>query len=78
MQIPYARHYNLRLVYLLLHFSVQLTLHTDNLCTKQGNLDLKSAVYNQERVKMARVNKGLLLAQFYALSAKAPIAYALP
>ena len=26
-----------------------------NLCTKQGNMGLKSAVYNQERVIMARV-----------------------
>ena len=28
---------------------------TDNLCTKQENLGLKSAVHNQEQVMMARV-----------------------
>ena len=28
---------------------------TDNLCTKKGNLGLKSVVYNQELVIMARV-----------------------
>ena len=28
---------------------------TDNLCTKQGNLGLTTAVYNQERVIMASV-----------------------
>ena len=28
--------------------------NTDNLCAKQGNMGLKSAVYNQERVIMAR------------------------
>ena len=28
---------------------------TDNLCTKQGTVSLKSAVYNQERVIMPRV-----------------------
>ena len=33
-----------------------LYIFTDNLCTKAGNLDLKSAVYNQERVIMARLH----------------------
>ena len=28
---------------------------TDNSCTKQGNVGIKSAIYNQERVIMARV-----------------------
>ena len=28
---------------------------TDNLCTKQGKLDLKFVVYSQEQVMMARV-----------------------
>ena len=30
---------------------------TDNLCSKQVNFSLKSAVYNQERVLMERVQK---------------------
>ena len=42
--LPYARHYKPRLVF----FHPLYT--ADNLCTKQGNLGLKSAVYNQERV----------------------------
>ena len=28
---------------------------TDNLCTKQGNVGIKSAVYSQKRVIMVRV-----------------------
>ena len=33
----------------------QERLILDNLCTKQGNMSLKSAVYNQEQVIMACV-----------------------
>ena len=44
--------YKPRLVYFIPHFSRAVDIK-DNLYTKQGNEDLKSAVYNQERVKMA-------------------------
>ena len=50
-------HYKPRLVYFLPPFSVWFIINyiTDNLCTKHRNLDLKSAVFNQERVIMAGV-----------------------
>ena len=37
------------------HYKPQAVSVTDNLCNKQGNLSLKSAVYNGERVIIAHV-----------------------
>ena len=52
------RHYKPRLVYFLTHVSLHFIIKIntrDNLSSEQGNSSKKSAVYNQERVKMARV-----------------------
>ena len=50
-------------------FSNQFFRVTDNLSTKQGNLDLKSEVYNQERVIMACVQHVFL---FWHLTVSKP------
>ena len=52
LQLPYARNYKPRLVFLYTHFSLRLRLiASDNLCTKQGNVGLKSAAYKRERLQ---------------------------
>ena len=44
-----------RMAQIFVAFSEKLNFNiTDNLCTKQGNVGLKSEVYNQEGVIMAR------------------------
>ena len=65
-QIPYARHYKPCLVYFYPIFHCGLYCRaissTDNLYTKQGNssiFSLKSVVYNQEWIIMARVRQYL-------------------
>ena len=68
-KVPYARHFKPRLVYYLPHFSVQSRAVniTDNLRTKQGNVDLNSAVYLKSGFKwragyngVHRVSEGIL------------------
>ena len=48
--ILYPPHFKPQLVYFLPHYSAVNI--TDNLFTKQGNVGLKSAVYNQEQFQI--------------------------
>ena len=58
--MKYACHYKLRLVFFFYPFFTAADT-ADNLCTKQGNVGLKSTAYKRERLMMACVRHFLNL-----------------
>ena len=51
-------------------FTVAAAYTADNLCTKQGNVGLKSAAYKQERLMMTRVRYFELCIDFNTLTGR--------